>query len=112
MKLSDREEKGVTILEVKGNIMGGPDETVFYEKLHDLIQQNKKKVVIDLSGVEWINSRGLGILISSLTTMRKNDGELKLSHVAKKVKSLLVITRLITIFESYDTVEEAVNSFR
>jgi anti-sigma B factor antagonist len=111
MKLSGREEKGVTILEVKGNIMGGPDETVFYEKLQDLIQQNKKKVVIDLSGVEWINSRGLGILISGLTTMRNNDGELKLGCVAEKVKSLLAITRLITAFESYDTVEEAVNSF-
>ena len=111
MKLFERRENEVTVLEFKGNIMGGQDSTVFYDKLQDLIKQNRKKVVLDLSKVDWINSRGLGILISGLTTMRNNDGKLKLAAVAEKVKSLLTLTRLITAFEDYDTVEEAVGSF-
>jgi anti-sigma B factor antagonist len=91
--------------------MGGKDDSLFYDKLRDLIGQNRKKIVLDLSKVDWINSRGLGILISGLTTMRNNDGELKLAAIAEKVKSLLILTRLITAFEDYDTVEEAVRSF-
>ncbi len=111
MKLFERQDNEVTVLEFKGNIMGGQDGTIFYDKLQDLIKQNRKKVVLDLSKVDWINSRGLGILISGLTTMRNNDGKLKLAAVAEKVKSLLTLTRLITAFEDYDTVEEAVGSF-
>lgn len=111
MKLSDRQENEVTVIELKGNIMEEKDRTLFYDKLKDLIQQNRKKVVLDLSKVEWINSRGLGMLISGLTTMRHNDGQLKLAVVAEKVKSLLTLTRLITAFEDYETVEEAINSF-
>ncbi len=111
MKLFERQENEVTVLELKGNIMGEQDGVVFYDKLQDLIQQNRKKVVLDLSKVDWINSRGLGMLISALTTMRNHDGKLKLAMVAEKVKSLLTLTRLITAFEEYDTVEKAVASF-
>lgn len=111
MKLSSREQVGVVVLEPKGKIMGGPDATMLHDFLHDLIKQNKKKVVIDLSKVEWMNSTGLGILISGLTTLRNNGGELKLACVTDKIESLLTITKLITVFENYDTVEEAVKSF-
>lgn len=111
MKITDRENNGIVILELKGNIMGGDDEAVFYDKLRELIDQNKKKVVLDLAKVEWINSRGLGILISGLTTMRNSGGQLKIARVVEKVKSLLTMTRLITVFDSYETVDEAVKSF-
>ncbi len=111
MKLFDRQENEITVIELKGNIMEEQDRILFYDKLQDLIQQNRKKVVLDLSKVDWINSRGLGMLISGLTTMRHNEGELKLAVVAEKVRSLLTLTRLITAFEVYDTVEEAVRSF-
>ncbi len=111
MKITDREDNGIVILELKGNIMGGDDEAVFYDKLRELIDQNKKKVVLDLAKVEWINSRGLGILISGLTTMRNSGGQLKIARVVEKVKSLLTMTRLITVFDSYETVDEAVKSF-
>ncbi len=111
MKLFDRQENEVTVIELKGNIMEEQDRILFYDKLQELIKQNRKKVVIDLSKVDWINSRGLGMLISGLTTMRHNEGVLKLAVVAEKVRSLLTLTRLITAFEVYDTVEEAVCSF-
>ncbi len=111
MKLFDRQQNGATVLELKGNIKGEQDGNILYDKLRDLIQQNKKKVVLDLSKVDWINSRGLGILISGLKIMRNNDAELKLAAVEGKVKSLLTLTRLMTVFENYDTVEDAVACF-
>lgn len=111
MKLTSREESGVVILEPKGKIMGGPDATLLHDQLHEFIGQNKKKMVIDLSKVEWMNSTGLGILISGLTTLRNNGGELKLARVTEKIESLLTITKLITVFESFDTVEDAITSF-
>ncbi len=111
MKLTTREDKGIVILEPKGKIMGGPDATLLHDKLHELIAQGKKKVVIDLAKVDWMNSTGLGILISGLTTMRNNGGELKLANVTEKIQSLLTITKLITVFETFDSVEQAAGSF-
>ncbi len=111
MKLFDREQSGATVLELKGNIMKERDGNILYDKLRDLIQQDRKKVVLDLSKVDWINSRGLGILISGLNIMHDNNGKLKLARVEGKVKSLLTLTRLMTVFENYDTVEDAVACF-
>jgi anti-sigma B factor antagonist len=108
MKLLDRQENGATVLELKGKIKGSQDGNILYDKLRDLIQKNRKKVVIDLSKVDWINSRGLGILISGLKIMHRNDGELNLAAAADKVKSLLILTKIITVFKNYDTVEEAI----
>ncbi|MDP3024392.1 MAG: STAS domain-containing protein [candidate division Zixibacteria bacterium] len=111
MKLTTREDKGIVILEPKGKIMGGPDATLLHDKLHEFISQGKKKVVIDLAKVDWMNSTGLGILISGLTTMRNNGGELKLANVTEKIQSLLTITKLITVFETFESVDQAVGSF-
>ena len=111
MKINDRNNEGITVLELKGNIMGGEDETIFYQKLHELIEQDRKRIVLDLSRVEWINSRGLGILISGLSTMRNSGGDLKLAGLADKVKSLLTMTRLITAFDSHETVDDAIKSY-
>ena len=111
MKLTDYESGGVSVLEPKGKIMGGPDATLLHEKLHELIEQNRKKVVIDLAKVEWMNSTGLGIMISGLTTLRNSGGELKLANVTEKIQSLLAITKLVTVFEAFDSVEDAVKSF-
>lgn len=112
MKLTDREESGVVILEPKGKIMGGPDATILNERLHDFIKTDKRNVIIDLGKVDWMNSTGLGILISGLTTMRNNGGDLKLVNVTEKIESLLTITKLITVFENYDSIDDAVKSFK
>jgi anti-sigma B factor antagonist len=111
MKFSVREQDGVTILAPKGKIMGGPDSTELQEKLRDLIKGNTKRVIIDLAEVDWMNSTGLGIMIAGLTTMRTAGGELKLARVTDKIQSLLVITKLVTVFESHDSVEQAIGSF-
>jgi len=111
MRLSDREQEGVVILEPKGKIMGGPDATLLHDKLHEIIEAGKKQVIIDLSQVDWMNSTGLGILISTLTTLRNNNGELKLANVTEKIQSLLVITKLAPVFDSFDTIDDAIKSF-
>ncbi|HOP08110.1 MAG TPA: STAS domain-containing protein [candidate division Zixibacteria bacterium] len=112
MKLTAREEGSVVILEPKGKIMGGPDASLLHDKLYECIQGDKKKVVIDLAGVEWMNSTGLGILIQGFTTLRNSDGQLKLARVTEKIRSLLKITKLASVFEAYETVDEAVQSFQ
>ena len=112
MKLSDRIQDEIVILEPKGKIMGGPDASLLHDKLHEYIEQNKTRVIVDLSKVDWMNSTGLGILISGLTTVRNNNGELKLANLTKKVQSLLVITKLASVFEAYDTLDEAIDSFK
>ena len=75
MKLADYETDGISIIEPKGKIMGGPDATLLHEKLHEYIDQGKKKVIINLAQVDWMNSTGLGILISGLTTLKNSGGE-------------------------------------
>jgi len=112
VKLSDREQNGIVVLEPKGKIMGGPDASLLHDKLHEVMEAGKKKVVIDLSQVEWMNSTGLGILISTYTTLRNNDGELKLANVTDKIQSLLTITKLVTVFDTYDSVSEAVKALK
>jgi len=112
MKLAQKEERGVIILQLSGKIMGGPDASTINDLLHELIESNKPHVVVDMSQVEWMNSSGLGILIGGVTTLRNNGGDLKLACATKKIQDLLVITKLQSVFESFDQIEDAVASFQ
>ncbi len=111
MKLAQKEVDDVVILELSGKIMGGPDATILNDHLHELIESDRKNVVADLSQVSWMNSSGLGILISALTTIRNAGGDLKLANMTDRIKSLLVITKLLNVFDTYDSIEEAVASY-
>ncbi|HED38177.1 MAG TPA: anti-sigma factor antagonist [Ignavibacteria bacterium] len=112
MKTKVKEQYEAVVIELKGNVMGGEDTKNFNGLLHKLIDEGKKNVVVNLSEVKFMNSSGLGMLIGGLTTMKKANGNLKLARTTEKIESLLVITKLITIFDSYDSVEEAVQSFK
>ena len=112
MKFKSRESKGVTVIELTGNVMGGPDATILNDQLHKLIDENKKKVVVDLDEVKFINSSGLGMLIGGLTTLRNSGGELKLARASKKIEDLLKMTKLTTVFDIHKTVNEAVTAFK
>jgi len=111
MKTKVTERYEAVILELKGNVMGGDDTKDFNELLHKLIDEGKKNIIVDLSDVKFMNSSGLGMLIGGLTTMKKANGHLKLARVTEKIESLLIITKLITIFECYESVDEAIKSF-
>ncbi len=112
MKTKVSERYNAVIIELKGNVMGGEDTKEFNDLLHKLIDEGKKNVVVDLHDVKFMNSSGLGMLIGGLTTMKKADGTFRLSRVTDKIESLLIITKLITIFETYKSIEEAVESFK
>jgi len=111
MKLSTKEASGVTVIALDGNVLGGPDATALNDALHKLIEKKKKKVLVDLSGVQSMNSSGLSMLIGALQTMRNSGGELKIAAASKKIESLLVITKLSTVFELFPTVKQAIDSF-
>lgn len=111
MKIKTVEKYEAVIIELKGNVMGGEDTKEFNDLLHKLIDEGKLNVIIDLAEVKFMNSSGLGMMIGGLTTMKKANGNLKLARVTEKIESLLIITKLITIFEFYESVDEAVKSF-
>jgi len=110
MKFEDSVENDIVILDVSGKIMGGDETTMFHGKLHEYINQNKKNIVVDLARVDWVNSVGLGMLISALTTVKNAGGRLVLANITK-IESILTITRLISVFEHYDSRAEALQSF-
>ena len=112
MEFSIRQQDQVAIVAPKGKIMGGPDSTVLHEKLRDLIKGNTRIVLIDLAEVDWMNSSGLGILISCFVTLRTFGGELSLANVNAKVQSILDGTRLSSAFKIYDSVDEALKGFQ
>ena len=112
MTVKEREEGDVVVLELSGKIMGGPDASLLKQKLDDLLDKGRTKVVADMSKVKWMNSSGLGILISGLATMRNKNGNLKLSNVTDKIQSLLMITKLLTVFDTFESTEEAIASFK
>ncbi|MBT3449439.1 MAG: STAS domain-containing protein [Bacteroidetes Order II. Incertae sedis bacterium] len=99
------------VITLKGNVMGGPDGSKLHDTLHELKEGGKTNVVVDLSKVKFMNSSGLGMLISAMTTMRNAGGDLRLAKVADRIQSLLVITKLITVFKHYESVEEAAKSY-
>jgi len=112
MQIKERMEGDVAVLELKGKLMGGPETLSIHTKVKDLISKGVNKVVMDLGKVTWMNSTGLGALMGSMTSLKSADGDLKLARVTEKVKSLFMITKLITIFSTYDSVDDAVSAFK
>jgi anti-sigma B factor antagonist len=112
MKFKIKEVKGVTVIELTGNVMGGPDATSLNEQLHKFVDEKKRKIVVDLSDVKFINSSGLAMLIGGLNTMRKSGGEMKLARASEKIETLLEMTKLNTVFDIHKTVNEAVSAFK
>jgi len=111
MNFTVTEREGIIVLALKGKIMGGPEATEINDKINQLIDEKKLRIIIDLENVEWMNSSGLGILIGAVTVLRKNNGALRLIHLSDRIKNLLRITKLSSVFESCDTFEDAAASF-
>ncbi len=110
MKIKEKIENQVAVLSLTGKMMGGPETTALHDHIRGLMKDGISKVVIDLGGVKWINSSGLGVLMAAMTTLKNVEGQMKLSNVTEKVESLLMITQLIRIFETFDSVDRAVAS--
>ena len=111
MEFTTLEKNGIVVVEVRGGIMGGPDASQLNDEVHRWIKEGKKNFVVNLQSVDLINSSGLGILISNLTNVKNNGGDLRLSNLSQKIKQIFQITKLATVFKQFETVEDAVKSF-
>jgi anti-sigma B factor antagonist len=112
MNISQRTVQGVCVLDIDGPITLGADGSErLGDKVRSVLQAGEKQLLLNLGGVAYIDSAGLGELVNAFTTVKKQGGALKLFGVTKKLQDLLVITKLSTVFDSYDTEEAAIKSF-
>jgi anti-sigma B factor antagonist len=111
MKINSREIDGAVILDLNGRLVVGEGTILLREQVRALISKGQKKILLNLQAVPYIDSSGLGELVSAFTAARKEGGDLKLLNLAQKVHGLLQITKLYTVFEVYDDEEVAFCSF-
>jgi anti-sigma B factor antagonist len=111
MKFDDSLQGDIVILDISGKIMGGEETTMFHGRIHEYLTRNKKKFVLDLAKTDWMNSVGLGMLISALTSVKNSGGRLVLANITK-IESVLTITRLISVFEHYDNRDDAIKALQ
>ncbi len=112
MKIKEKYNNDVAVLTVSGNMMGGEETTALHDKVKSIIADGTKRIVIDLKGVKWMNSSGLGVLMSCYGSLTSAGGQLKIASVADKVQSILMITKMIKFFDTYENAERAVASFQ
>lgn len=111
MDISTSDRDGVTVLTLGGDALGGPDGSAMHDALHAIRGDGPARVVVDLSRVRHMNSSGLGMLIGALTTARSSGGDLRLAAPGERVVTLLDVTQLSGVFQSFDSVDAAVASF-
>jgi anti-sigma B factor antagonist len=111
MKLTTRQVDGVTILDLSGRITLGEGSVQLRDAIRDLLSKGSKKILLNLADVNYIDSSGIGELVSAYTTVRNQGGELKLLNLTKKVHDLLQITKLYTVFDVKDDEANAIASF-
>jgi anti-sigma B factor antagonist len=102
----------VTVIVLTGNLMGGPDASALNATLHELVDAGTRRVVLDLAGVQFMNSSGLGLLIGGASLLKNAGGALKIAGASEKILTLIRITKLGGIFETYPGVEDAAASFK
>ena len=111
MKASNRQVDGVTIVDLSGRITLGEGSVVLRDTIRDLVSKGKLKILLNLGDVTYIDSSGIGELVSAFTTVRNQNGDLKLLKLTKKVHDLLQITKLYTVFDIKDDEAIAVQAF-
>ena len=112
LEVNERQAGDVTILDMNGSVRMGEGAVSLRNSIRGLIDQGKKKILLNLHGVKNIDSSGIGELIANYTTVSRDGGQLKLLNLTEKIQNLLVITKLLTVFDSYDNESEALSSFK
>ena len=112
LNIRERQAGDVTILDLEGKITIGEGSVGLRNAIRRLIQEGKKKVLLNLAGVGYVDSSGIGELVSSYTTIRREQGQLKLLKLTQKIKDLLTITKLLTVFDVYENEPDALSSFK
>ena len=111
VKLTTRQVGDVTVIDASGRITLGEGSTAFREKIKELVAAGNKKILINMGEISYIDSSGIGELVSGFTTVTNHGGMLKLLNLSKRVKDLLQITKLYTVFEAYEDEAAAIRSF-
>ncbi len=112
MRFKTKEHYNAIEIELKGNIIGGPETQEFHKMIKDFLAEGKKNIIVNLGSVKFMNSTGLGMLIGAFTSVKNAGGKFVIAKATEKINSLLVMTKLITIFENYETIEKAIESFK
>lgn len=111
MQIDVRTVKDVTILDLKGKMTLGEGDELLKDKVNSLVQQGYRKILLNLGGVPYVDSAGLGEIVRCYTTVSRQGGGLKLVNLTKRITDLLSITKLLTVFETYENEDDAVRSF-
>ena len=111
MKIVEREVGDATILDIKGKILIGEGDDALRDAVTRVVESGKTKILLNLAEVPYVDSAGLGEIVRCYTTVSRKGGRLKLINLTKKIQDLLAITKLLTVFETYDHEDEAVKSF-
>ena len=111
MQIEERASGDVMILDLKGKLTIGEGDELLKDKINSLIQQGHRKLLMNLEGVPYVDSAGLGEIVRTYTTVSRQGGSLKLLNLTKRIEDLLAITKLLTVFHTYDSEQEALDSF-
>ena len=111
MQIEERTVDGVTVLDLKGKMTLGEGDELLKDKVNSLMNQGRTKILLNLAEVPYIDSAGLGEIVRTYTTVSRQGGTMKLVNLTKRITDLLAITKLLTVFETYDTEAEALKSY-
>jgi anti-sigma B factor antagonist len=111
LRIDVKESDGVTVVTLAGRVTLGDESNQMRTKIKELLAQGKKRLVLDLGGVSYIDSAGLGTLVAAYTSARSSGGDVKLANITEKFDELLNITKLLTVFSVYKSVDEALKAF-
>ena len=111
MQIEERVVNEVTILDLKGKITLGDGDEALKDKINSLVMQNRRRILLNLAEVPYIDSAGLGEVVRTYTTVSRQGGQLKLVNLTKRITDLLSITKLLTVFETFDSEADALKSF-
>src|SRR6185295_2437909 len=111
LDVKERQAGDVTILDLSGEVRIGEGSIYLRDSIRKLADEGKKKVLLNLAGVKYMDSSGVGELIANYTTIKRNGGQLKLLNLTDRIQNLLVITKLLTVFDAYEDEAEALKSF-
>jgi anti-sigma B factor antagonist len=112
MDIAERTVSDVTVLDLKGKMTLGEGDELLKDKINSLLASGKKKLVLNLEGVPYIDSAGLGEIVRTYTTVSRQGGSLKLLNLTKRIEDLLSITKLLTVFDTFDSEQEAIKSYK
>jgi len=111
LRMAERDVNGITVLDIEGRIVLGEESNSFREKVKGLLASGKKKIVLNLANVTYIDSAGLGTLVATFHSARSQGAALKLANLGSKFKEVLQVTKLMTVFDTYDSEASAIQSF-